>query len=108
MVDLNGSSKYSNIVNIEIVSPAKFELGQNYPNPWNPTTTIRYQIPINIFVSIKIYDALGKEVTTIVNEYKPAGSYDVMMNGKNLSSGIYYYQMKAGSFVKTKKFILIK
>ncbi|MDR3665684.1 MAG: FISUMP domain-containing protein, partial [Ignavibacteriaceae bacterium] len=108
MIDLDGSSKYSSIVNVEIVAPAKFELGQNYPNPWNPTTTIRYQIPINIFVIIKVFDALGREVATLVNEIKPAGIYEVTLNGRNLSSGVYYYQMKAGTFFETKKFVLIK
>ncbi|MDR3667718.1 MAG: FISUMP domain-containing protein, partial [Ignavibacteriaceae bacterium] len=108
LVDFGGSSKYSNIVSVEIVAPAKFELGQNYPNPWNPTTTIRYQVPVNILVTIKAFDILGKEVATLVNELKPAGNYEVTLNGKNLSSGVYYYQMKAGTFFETKKFVLIK
>ncbi|MDR3668521.1 MAG: FISUMP domain-containing protein, partial [Ignavibacteriaceae bacterium] len=108
VVDLDGSSKYSNIVNAEIVAPIKFEMGQNYPNPWNPTTTIRYQVPVNILVTIKVFDALGREVATLVNEPKPAGSYEIVFNGHNLASGIYYYQMKAGNFIDTKKITLIK
>jgi hypothetical protein len=108
IVDLDGSFKYSSIINAEIIAPSKFELSNAYPNPWNPTTTIRYQVPINILVTIKLFDALGKEVITLVNEIRPAGSYEVTLNGKNLSSGIYYYQMKAGSFIETKKIILIK
>jgi hypothetical protein len=108
MVDLDGTSKYSIIVDVDVASPNKFELSNAYPNPWNPTTTIRYQIPVNILVSIKVFDALGKEVTTLVNEIKPPGSYEVMFNGKGLSSGIYYYQMNAGTFFETKKFVLIK
>jgi hypothetical protein len=108
MVDLDGFSKYSNIVNIEVVPPAKYELSNAYPNPWNPTTNIRYQVPVNIFVTIKVFDALGKEVVILVNELKPAGSYEITLNSKGLSSGVYYYQMKAGSFFETKKFILIK
>jgi hypothetical protein len=108
MVDLNGSSKYSNVVNAEIVAPLKFELSNAYPNPWNPTTTIRYQVPVNIMVTIKVFDVLGKEVSTLVNEVKQAGIYEVTLNGKGLASGIYYYQMKAGNFIETKKIILLK
>ncbi|MDR3665727.1 MAG: FISUMP domain-containing protein [Ignavibacteriaceae bacterium] len=108
MVDLDGSSKYSNIITAEVAPPAKYELSNAYPNPWNPTTTIRYQVPVNILVTIKIFDALGKEVTTLVNEVKPAGSYEVTLNGKNLASGVYYYQMKAGNFIETRKITLVK
>ncbi|MDR3666191.1 MAG: FISUMP domain-containing protein, partial [Ignavibacteriaceae bacterium] len=108
MVDLDGSSKYSNIITAEVTPPAKYDLFNAYPNPCNPTTTIRYQVPVNILVTIKIFDALGKEVFTLVNEVKSAGSYEVTLNGKNLSSGVYYYQMKAGKFVDAKKFLLIK
>jgi uncharacterized protein (TIGR02145 family) len=108
IVDVNGTYKYSSIVDLEMESPAKFELEQNYPNPWNPTTTIRYQVPVNIMVTIKVFDVLGKEVSTLVNEVKPAGNYEVILNGHNLASGIYYYQMKSGNFIDTKKIILIK
>jgi uncharacterized protein (TIGR02145 family) len=108
MSDLDGASKYSNIINIEIAPPAKFELLNAYPNPWNPITTIRYQVPINILVTIKVFNALGREVSILVNEIKPAGSYEITFNAKGLSSGTYYYQLKAGSFVETKKIILIK
>lgn len=108
MIDNDGSFKYSSIENVEVSAPAKYELQQNFPNPWNPTTTIRYRLPINSQVTIKLFDALGKEVTTLVNEIKTAGNYEVTLNGKNLSSGIYYYQMKAGNFIETKKITLIK
>jgi uncharacterized protein (TIGR02145 family) len=108
MVDLNGSFKYSDIVNVDITAPAKFELSNAYPNPWNPTTTIRYQVPTNILVTIKVFDALGREVSTLVNEIKPAGSYEVTFNAKGLPSGTYYYQMKAGNFIETKKITLLK
>jgi uncharacterized protein (TIGR02145 family) len=108
MVDLNGSSKYSNVVNVEIVAPLKYELSNAYPNPWNPTTTIRYQVPVNIMVTIKVFDVLGKEVSTLVNQVKQAGIYEVTLNGKGLASGIYYYQMKAGNFIDTKKITLLK
>jgi N-acetylneuraminic acid mutarotase len=91
----------------------KFILEQNYPNPFNPTTKIKYSIPsvgtsLMKFVQLKIYDILGNEVATLVNEEKPAGTYEVEFNGNNLSSGVYFYQIKAGSFISTKKFLLLK
>jgi photosystem II stability/assembly factor-like uncharacterized protein len=97
-------------------SPATFALEQNYPNPFNPSTTIRYSIPTVIasetkqplFVSLKVYDVLGNEVTTLVNEEKPAGSYEVNFDASGLSSGIYFYKLQAGSFIETKKMILMK
>jgi uncharacterized Ntn-hydrolase superfamily protein len=86
----------------------EFHLYQNYPQPFNPSTTIDYQIPFTEFVSLKVYDVLGKEVATLVNEEKPAGSYEVEFNGTKLSSGVYLYKMQAGSFTDTKKLILVK
>jgi photosystem II stability/assembly factor-like uncharacterized protein len=85
-----------------------FILSQNYPNPFNPSTTIRYSIPTSEFVTIKVYDVLGNEIATLVNEDKPAGSYEVNFNAAKLSSGIYFYSLQAGSFTQTKKLILIK
>jgi uncharacterized protein (TIGR02145 family) len=108
MIDNDGSYKYSSIVNADVLSPLTFELSQNYPNPFNPSTLIRYKTPISGLVSIKVFDALGKEVSTLVNEVKPSGNYEVSFNAKNLSSGIYYYQMRSGNFIETKKLTLIK
>jgi M6 family metalloprotease-like protein len=88
--------------------PAEFSLSQNYPNPFNPETIINYQIPNNGFVSLKIYDMLGREVSTLINQYQNAGSYKIAFNGSKLSSGIYFYTINAGTFVQTKKMILIK
>jgi uncharacterized protein (TIGR02145 family) len=88
--------------------PEGYLLLQNFPNPFNPTTIISYQVPIDGFISIKIYDALGNEVTKLVNEYKTAGRYEATFNGSNLSSGVYFYQMKSGEFIMTRKLILIK
>ena len=85
-----------------------FELFQNYPNPFNPATKIRYALPERSFVSIKIYSALGKEITTLVNEEKPIGSYEVVFTGNGLASGIYYYRINACGFSRTKKMILLK
>jgi hypothetical protein len=88
----------------------RFELFQNYPNPFNPTTSIKYSVSGNQFVSLKVYDVLGNEVATLVDEYKPAGMYNVqftMHNGQS-SSGIYFYQLKVGNFIESKKMILLK
>jgi uncharacterized protein (TIGR02145 family) len=108
MIDLDGSVKYSDIVNSEVTVPAVFYLDQNYPNPWNPTTTIRYEVPVTSMISIKVFNALGKEVVALVNEMKSPGSYEVTLNGIGLSSGVYYYQMKSENFVMTRKLTLIK
>jgi len=86
----------------------RFKLLQNYPNPFNPSTVIGYQLPVTGFVSLKVYDVLGNEVATLVNEEKPAGSYEVDFSARGLSSGIYFYSLQAGSFIQTKKLILIK
>jgi hypothetical protein len=87
---------------------SNYTLEQNYPNPFNPVTTISYTIAAKDFVTIKVSDLLGKEVATLVNEEKAAGSYSVNFNGSKLSSGVYFYRMQAGSFVETKKLILVK
>jgi 5-hydroxyisourate hydrolase-like protein (transthyretin family) len=86
----------------------EYTLSQNYPNPFNPTTNLEFGISDLGFVSLKIYDMLGKEVKTLVNETKPAGRYTVTFDGSNLASGIYYYQIKAGDFIQTKRMMLIK
>jgi hypothetical protein len=97
------------ILNVENESfPIHYELLQNYPNPFNPSTKIKYQIPELNFVIIKVYDVLGTEITTLVNEEKIAGSYDVDFDGNELASGIYYYRITTGNFSQTKKMILIK
>ena len=96
------------IVNNYPNKPNHFYLDQNYPNPFNPTTTITYQIPRTEFVTIEVYDILGKEVATLVNEEKQAGSYEVQFIGNGLTSGIYFYQLKAGEYSETKKMILLK
>jgi len=88
--------------------PKVFELGQNYPNPFNPETKISYQLPTAGNVSLKVYDILGREVTTLVNEEKTPGIYEVIFNGSKLTSGVYLYQMKSGNFVESKYFILLK
>jgi hypothetical protein len=88
--------------------PIYFSLLQNYPNPFNPNTKINYNVPKSVFVTIKVYDVLGKEVTTLVNENKPVGNYSVEFNANKLVSGVYFYRMQAGNFIQTKKLILVK
>jgi len=88
--------------------PVEFNLNQNYPNPFNPTTTISYSLPVSGFVTLKVYDILGKEVTTLVNEEKQTGSYIVNFDASNLASGTYIYRLTAGSSVQIKKMTLIK
>ncbi len=103
--------KYNTIVSVESDYnniPTNFVLDQNYPNPFNPSTKISYQLPQNGFVSLKVYNAIGKEVATLVNEEKSAGRYEVNFDAAGLSSGLYFYTIQTGSFQETKKMILIK
>ena len=92
----------------------KFYLDQNYPNPFNPKTTIKYSIPEKSNVSLIIFDVLGSEIRTLVNEMKPQGDYEVELDGSDLPSGIYFYRLqvytpgRAGEFIETKKMVLLK
>lgn len=95
-------------VNDPVASPNKFELEQNYPNPFNPSTTIRFTIPEKSNVTLKVFDMLGREVTTLVNEVKNAGTHKVTFDASNLTSGMYLYTINAGNFTATKKMILVK
>jgi len=115
-IDNDGTLAYSKIITVDLSKitgieekiPAEFSLSQNYPNPFNPTTTIQYSIPKTSFVSLKIYDVLGKEVASLVNEELSAGVYDRTFNAANLSSGIYFYTLRANNFTATKKLMLVK
>ena len=88
--------------------PGFFILCQNFPNPFNPVTTIKYSIPHTSFIKLKIYDILGKEISTLVNEEKMAGTYEINWNASNLPSGVYFYQLEAGGFFQIKKMILLR
>ncbi len=88
--------------------PVAFRLTQNYPNPFNPTTTISFNLPSSDFTTLKIYNILGKEVAQLMNERKDAGEYTVHFDGHNVPSGIYFYQLRSGNYVETKKMVLIK
>jgi hypothetical protein len=92
----------------EISIPTEFSLSQNYPNPFNPTTKIKYSVPEISFVTIKLYDALGNEITTLVNEEKEVGSYKIDFDGSRLSSGIYFYKMQTEKFMEIKKMVLLR
>ncbi len=108
--------KYSNFSNGDIPdlingnnsTPSKFHLSQNYPNPFNPSTKIEYSVPSASYVEIKVYDTLGKQVSSLVNEYKQPGAYEVTFNNRNLPSGIYFYEFKAKNFISVKKMIILK
>ena len=88
--------------------PEKFELFQNYPNPFNPITSIQYAIGSRQFVTLKVYDVLGNEIITLINEEKPVGDYEVQFDASKQASGIYFYQLRAGDYIETKKMILLK
>jgi|GEM_PF-1286959 len=104
-----GTAMRSKIVSVESSTfITDYVLEQNYPNPFNPSTTIKFGIPEKNNVVVKIYNSLGSEIATLVNEVREAGSYEIQFNANNLSSGIYYYKIESGNFVETKKMILLK
>ena len=106
-IDTDGTFNYSDVVEVEVI-PDQYELSQNYPNPFNPSTKISWQSPVASHQTLKVYDVLGNEVATLVNEEKPAGSYEVEFDASSLASGIYFYRLQSGSFNQTKKMILMK
>lgn len=107
-----------NVDELEKEIPTQFALKQNYPNPFNPSTIISWQSPVSSWQTLKIYDALGREVITLVNEFRAAGNYEVefnsTINNKQLASGVYYYQLRiedpvnGTNFMETKKMIILK
>ena len=110
-VDFNGSFEYSKEVEVSVMVIEDFALMQNYPNPFNPSTVIKYQVAEGSHATLKVYDVLGREVTTLVNEEQTAGEYEVeflISKDLSLSSGFYFYQLKAGNFIQTRKMIYLK
>jgi photosystem II stability/assembly factor-like uncharacterized protein len=107
-IDFDGSFEYSNEVNIEFIQQFTFALGQNYPNPFNPTTTITFSIPEREVVTLKIYNSLGEIVGELANEEKESGNYEFDFDASELPSGIYFYTLTSGKFIKTNKMILLK
>ena len=107
-IDFDGTSEYSNAIEVIYGAVAEFALEQNYPNPFNPTTKINYSIKEKGNVELKIFDLLGSEIVTLVSEEKNPGNYEVFFDASNLSSGVYLYTIKSGSFVQTRKMLLMK
>jgi hypothetical protein len=107
-IDNDGTYEYFDVISVDVDIPDNFYLAQNYPNPFNPTTTIKYMISNDEKVSLKIYDLLGKEVASLVNEYQKAGTYSVEFNGDNLASGVYIYRLVTGGYVSVNRMSLIK
>ncbi len=103
-----GSKVLLGVTKTSVELPAGFALSQNYPNPFNPSTKISYQLPVSNHATLKVFDAIGREVATLVNEMQEAGTYAVQFNAAGLSSGIYFYTLRAGNFVENKKMFLIK
>ena len=112
-IDNDGTFEYSDVVEVSFSTPGNFTLEQNYPNPFNPTTKIKYTIP-NVgtsfmkSVKLKVYDILGNEIATLVNQEQPAGSYVVEFNASTLSSGVYLYRLTSGNFIESKRMLLMK
>jgi hypothetical protein len=117
-IDYDGSYEFSEVIEVEVAQIYKFSLEQNYPNPFNPSTSIQYAVDSRQFVTLIVFDILGREVATLVNEEKPAGKYEVEFNAAELpsgvsakggyASGVYFYQLKAGNYIETKKMVLMK
>jgi hypothetical protein len=107
-IDFDGNYEYSDVVLVENITPGNFELKQNYPNPFNPSTIIQYVVGNQQFVVLKVYDVLGEEIATLVNEEKSAGTYEIKFDAQLLTSGFYFYTLEAGSFIKTKKMIFLR
>ncbi|MEI7905924.1 MAG: T9SS type A sorting domain-containing protein, partial [Bacteroidota bacterium] len=108
-IDRDGKFEYSQTVEVTAATaPKEFGLEQNYPNPFNPTTVISYQLSANGFTSLKIYDAIGREVATLVNEVKEAGYYSAQFDGARLSSGIYFARLSLSGKTQIRKLMLMK
>jgi glucose/arabinose dehydrogenase len=107
-INYDGSFEYLKVVAVDLGTPKEFVLEQNYPNPFNPNTTIKYYVPEHSFVTIKIYDVLGNEIKTLINDEKSAGYYKIDFDASQFSSGIYFYVLKSNEFVASQKMLLIK
>jgi hypothetical protein len=118
-IDTGGVSSYSSsrtfttgttdaVDEVSSALPREFALMQNYPDPFNPTTVIRYKLPFTCSLTLKVFDVLGREVVTLVDGIKSAGNYFVTFDGNRLSSGLYLYRLEAGSYTATQKMLLVK
>ena len=107
-LDIDGGFEYSNVIEVDFVLVNEFQLHQNYPNPFNPITRISWYSPVSSWQTLKVYDVLSNEVTTLVNEFREAGKHEIKFDASNLPSGIYYYQLNSGGLVQSKKMLLVK
>jgi hypothetical protein len=107
-IDFAGSFEYSDVVYVENLTPTDFVLHQNFPNPFNPTTTIEYSLPLKSQVELVVYSCLGEEVQQLINKEEEVGNHTIDFNASTLPSGIFFYKLQAGDFVQTKKMILLK
>ena len=107
-IDFDGTSTFSNVVNVNLSTPSEFKLNQNYPNPFNPSTTVSFTIPKATNVKLSIYNQIGQQVGELVNRNLEAGSYDYTWNAEGQSSGIYFYELQANEFKSVRKMTLIK
>jgi flagellar assembly factor FliW len=107
-IDFNGMYEYSSEIEVVVNAPDNFSLNQNYPNPFNPSTSIEFQLPKESFVTLKIYNILGVEIATLVNEQKPAGVHKINFDASGLTSGLYIYKISTGNFEQTRKMLLLK
>lgn len=107
-VDFNGTFSYSDEVNVDVTGPLQFELAQNYPNPFNPSTTIKFSIPQSSNVTLKLFNTLGQEVKTLLNQNMESGVHTINFDASELNSGIYFYRLDAGQFSEVRKMTLIK
>jgi hypothetical protein len=112
-VDFDGSFTYSNEVEVEVIAPAEFSLDQNYPNPFNPSTKITFSLATDSRVSLKVFDVIGQEVASLINQELTAGVHNIDFNAAGINSGVYFYRIEASGvngakFVDVKKMILLK
>jgi hypothetical protein len=107
-MDYDGTFSYSKTAEVNVNTPAVYELSQNYPNPFNPSTSIQFTVPESGFVTLKVYNMLGQEVRSLVNGIKEAGSHTIKFNADDLNSGLYLYKIEAGSFTQVRKMTLLK
>jgi len=108
MIDNDGTFEYSKVIEVDISVPKEFKLSQNFPNPFNPSTKIVYGIPLDGFVTLKVFDALGREAASLVNENKKAGSYEVTFSGSRLASGVYICKMSCATYSSSIKMLIMK
>lgn len=107
-IDFNGQFEYSNIIEVEVNKLLQFVLEQNYPNPFNPSTMISWQSPFDGWQTLRVYDVLGNEVATLVNEFRTAGKHSINFNKNDLAPGTYFYQLRIGNYISTKKMTILK